>query len=133
VRDPKNVFHLAIPCRNLDEAHEFYVGKLGVKLARRYPDRITLDFFGDQVVCHLSPDKIDPKPKLYPRHFGVTFRDKAEFDRLLANVRAKGMELFQDLSVRFPGLREEHATFFLKDPSNNVLEFKYYHDPAMMY
>ena len=60
MRDSQNVFHLAIPCKNLDEAYEFYVEKLGCKLARRYQDRITLDFFGDQVVCHLSPKNIDP-------------------------------------------------------------------------
>ncbi len=35
----------------------------GCKLARRYADRITLDFFGDQVVVHLSDDR--PAP-LYP-------------------------------------------------------------------
>jgi hypothetical protein len=132
-RDTKNAFHLAIPCRNLDEAQEFYVGKLGVRLARRYHDRITLDFFGDQVVCHLAPDKIEQKPELYPRHFGITFRDRSDFERLLSSVQTKGVEFFQDLSVRFPGLREEHLTFFLKDPSNNVLEFKYYHDPEMMH
>lgn len=61
--DPsKSIFHLAIPCRDLDEAKEFYVGQLGCRLARRYDDRITLEFFGDQVVCHLSPQDIDSEP-----------------------------------------------------------------------
>ena len=46
MRDSRDVFHLAIPARDLDEAHRFYVEQLGCKLARRYPDRITLDFFG---------------------------------------------------------------------------------------
>jgi extradiol dioxygenase family protein len=132
VRDPHNVFHLAIPCRDLDEAYDFYVTKLGCKLARRYHDRITLDFFGDQVVCHLS-DKIDTNPEMYPRHFGVTFKNREEFDHLLNLARKREIPFFQEPMRRFEGLVEEHWTFLLRDPSNNLLEFKYYLDPHMMY
>ena len=73
MRETHDSFHLAIPARDLDEAYDFYVKGLGCKLARRYDDRITLDFFGDQVVCHLS-DKWEREVDMYPRHFGVTFR-----------------------------------------------------------
>lgn len=132
MRDSHNAFHLAIPCANLDDAVEFYVTKLGCKLARRYADRITLDFFGDQVVCHLT-DQIDPHPKMYPRHFGITFKERQEFDTLLRLVRQRELPFFQEPMTRFEGLVEEHLTFLLIDPSNNLLEFKYYHDPRMMY
>ena len=54
MRDGRDAFHLAIPAYDLAEAEHFYVDLLGCKLARRYQDRITLDFFGDQVVCHLT-------------------------------------------------------------------------------
>ncbi|GMA64456.1 VOC family protein [Alicyclobacillus fastidiosus] len=132
MRDMNNVFHLAIPAHDLDETYAFYVEKLGCKLARRYADRITLDFFGDQVVCHLSED-IDQEPKMYPRHFGVTFRDKNQFDNLYNLAKQREIPFFHDISRRFEGLVEEHLTFFLIDPSNNLLEFKYYHDDRMMY
>ncbi|WP_067620288.1 VOC family protein [Alicyclobacillus acidiphilus] len=132
MRDPNNVFHLAIPAKDLDETFEFYVTKLGCKLARRYADRITLDFFGDQVVCHLSQD-YDQQVKMYPRHFGVTFKDKQEFDNLYKLAKQREIPFFQDLSKRFQGKIEEHEMFFLQDPSNNLLEFKYYPDPRMMY
>ena len=68
MRESRDVFHLAIPVYDLDESQEFYVGALGCKLARRYADRITLDFFGDQLVCHLvdppeqKPDELAPVP-----------------------------------------------------------------------
>src|SRR5262249_9376335 len=114
------------------EAYQFYVSKLGCKLARRYPDRITLDFFGDQVVCHLS-QKYDRDPQMYPRHFGVTFHDLGEFESLLKLSRQRGLAFFQEPMSRFEGKPEEHLTFFLIDPSNNLLEFKYYRDPRMMY
>ena len=63
MRTTDDTFHLAIPAQDLDAAQQFYVAGLGCKLARRYDDRITLDFFGDQLVCHLS-DAIDPAPTL---------------------------------------------------------------------
>lgn len=132
MRDPVNTFHLAIPCRDLDEAFDYYVKGLGCQLARRYPDRITLNFFGDQLVCHLNED-IDPNPKMYPRHFGITFRHREEFDQLLRLVQIRELPFFAEPTRRFVGLVEEHWTFLLIDPSNNLLEFKHYLDPRMMY
>lgn len=132
MRDSGDVFHLAIPVRDLEEAFEFYVKGLGCKLARRYDDRITLDFFGDQVVCHLSDDW-DREPRMYPRHFGVTFRARADFDRLVHLARERRLCVFGEVQPRFEGLVEEHLTFVLRDPSNNLLEFKHYLDPRMMY
>jgi extradiol dioxygenase family protein len=132
MRDTHNVFHLAIPAADLDATYDFYVTKLGCKLARRYPDRITLDFFGDQVVCHKSND-IDHEPQMYPRHFGVTFRDRREYDNLLHLARERGVPFFHEPFTRFEGKVEEHQTFFLVDPSNNLLEFKWYRDERMMY
>ncbi|CUU58879.1 hypothetical protein Ga0074812_1237 [Parafrankia irregularis] len=134
MRDSGDTFHLAIPVYDLAEAVEFYVGRLGCKLARRYPDRITLDFFGDQVVCHLveRPAAAAP-PGLYPRHFGVTFRQAADFERLLRLVELRGIPVFGPTSIRFEGLAEEHQTLVLRDPADNLLEFKHYLDPRMMY
>ena len=132
MRDHEDVFHLAIPAADLDATQDFYVGGLGCKLARRYADRITLDFFGDQVVCHLS-DHVDEAPELYPRHLGVTFRRREDWERLLRLARTRGLSFFAEPFHRFAGRAEEHESFVLADPSNNLLEFKYYDDPRMMY
>jgi uncharacterized protein len=132
MRDTNKVFHLAIPCKDLDETIAFYEN-LGCKLARRYDDRVTFNFFGDQVVCHLNPENIDETPKMYPRHYGITFVDRPEFDQTLERATDSNLPFFQELMVRFKGRREEHVTFFLIDPSNNLLEFKYYQDLAMVY
>ena len=113
MRTTTDVFHLAIPVHDLDAAQHFYVTLLGCKLARRYPDRITLDFFGDQLVCHLTeggPPEQEP-PSLYPRHFGVTFAAAADFDALHACAVARKIPFYQDVSVRFEALVEEHRTF----------------------
>jgi hypothetical protein len=134
MRTTNDVFHLAIPVYDLDAAQQFYVSMLGCKLARRYPDRITLDFFGDQLVCHLSEGQPPERPEsLYPRHFGVTFRAAADFELLHACAVLRKIPFYSEVSTRFEGMVEEHRTFVLLDPSGNLLEFKHYLDPRMMY
>ena len=134
MRTTDDVFHLAIPVHDLDVAQHFYVRMLGCKLARRYPDRITLDFFGDQLVCHLTEtDQVTEPLSLYPRLFGVTFRAAADFEALHQCAVIRKIPFFHDISTRFEAMTEEHRTFVLLDPSGNLLEFKHYRDPRMMY
>jgi extradiol dioxygenase family protein len=132
VREPGDVFHLAIPARDLDEAQAFYVQQLGCHLARRYDDRVTLDFFGDQLVCHLS-DEWDRDPQMYPRHFGITFKDRSDFEAVLACAEMRDLPFFAACQPRFKDTPEEHLTFVLRDPSGNLIEFKHYRDKRMMY
>jgi len=127
------LFHLAIPCWDLDETRRFYETDLGCRLARSYPDRLTLDFFGDQLVCHLTTPEPDRELKLYPRHFGRTFLERAPYEAFLERLRRSGVRFFREPFSRFSGLREEHTSFVLVDPSHNLLEFKHYVDPAMAY
>lgn len=137
MREQHDVFHLAVPAFDLDETVTFYVTKLGCKLARRYDDRVTFDFFGDQLVCHLStaPEVRTPMTELemYPRHFGVTFRHAVDFESLFALCQQRTVPFFKGVESRFEGLVEVHRTFTVGDPSGNLLEFKHYTDPRMMY
>jgi uncharacterized protein len=136
MRESLDVFHLAIPAFDLDAAQHFYVDLLGCKLARRYDDRITLDFFGDQLVCHLTEPGPEPRAgplEMYPRHFGVTFRRAEDFDAVHALVVLREVTIFSDVSQRFEGRSEAHSTFVVQDPSDNLIEFKHYTDPRMMY
>lgn len=133
MREALDVFHCAIPTHDLEAAYHFYVTQLGCKLARRYPDRITLDFFGDQLVCHYNPEYQPPPPSFYPRHFGITFRRREDFERLVHLVETRNIGFFEPPSSRFQGMVEEHLTCGLLDPSHNVLEFKHYLDPRMIY
>jgi uncharacterized protein len=135
MREQRDAFHLAIPAFDLDEAERFYVGQLGCKLARRYADRITLDFFGDQVVCHLTEGRPVPEDELalYPRHFGTTFRAAEDFDALYRLCQQRKIPMFRELGQRFEGMPEVHRTFVVRDPSDNLIEFKHYADARMMY
>jgi uncharacterized protein len=133
MRDTRDAFHVAAPTHDLDAAVEFYVFGLGARLARRYADRVTFDFFGDQLVCHLDPDAAPAEVIAYPRHFGVTFARAEDFDRLLRVVEHRKLRVLSGPERRFEGTAEEHRTIFLVDPSNNVLEFKQYEDPRLQF
>jgi extradiol dioxygenase family protein len=132
MRNQFDACHIAVPARDLDEALEYYVFGLGAKLARRYADRITLDFFGDQLVCHLCED-VPAEAVAYPRHFGVSFAQSEDFDRLVRLVEHRKLRVLSGPALRFEGTAEQHRTLFLVDPSNNVIEFKNYDDPRMQF
>ena len=129
----ERVFHQAIPTHDLDLAEAFYTDVMGATRARRYDDRITLNFMGDQVVCHLTTEPIDENPKMYPRHFGMTFIHKREFDLLHDRIAHSKHGFFQTRTTRWPEKPERHDTFFVLDPSNNVLEFKWYSSRRFVY
>ncbi len=127
------LFHLAIPTHDLDAAEGFYTRVLGAERARRYDDRVTFRFFDHQIVCHLAPDRVDREIRVYPRHFGMTFVEKREIDAVYDRIRNSGHGFVEDRFVRWPERPERHETFLLADPSNNVIEFKWYDDPRFVY
>ena len=76
MRNQLDVCHIAIPCKSITEAITFYRDQLGCILARTKKDRATFNFFGDQLVCHLSPKHCPQKIQFYPYHYGITFSMK---------------------------------------------------------
>ncbi|MFP7473363.1 glyoxalase [Niallia taxi] len=130
--ETNKIFYLAIPCQDLDKTIDFYE-KLGCCVVKRDAKKVTLNFYGDQLVCYLDPDKINFEPKMYSRHYGMTFLDKTEFDQIFAYANQHDLLFFKDKMVNFSGKQGEHINFFLIDPSNNLLEFRYSNDIKLVY
>lgn len=84
-----------------------------------------MELAGHQLVAHLA-ETSEPQKGIYPRHFGLIFQSEADWQALVERAKAKGLSFYQQPRRRFPGTKIEHATFFLEDPSHNLLEFKYY-------
>ncbi len=120
------MFHLAIPTHDLNLAKEFFGDGLGLVIGREQNSYVIVNFFGHQVVCHLAPDEIESNPKMYPRHFGLIVIEEQKYEELLMNAREKKLDFFKDDFKRFQGKESEHRSFFLLDPSNNLIEFKWY-------
>lgn len=118
------IFHLAIPSRDIKESIEFYK-KLGCKVGRKSDDFAILNFNEHQVVLH-KVDSIEEDPKMYPRHFGAVLTEWNNFLAAYGLCKIQKLEFFEDWFVRYENKQEEHHTFFLKDPSNNLIEFKWY-------
>ena len=116
------LFHLAFPIHDVEAAKRFYIEGLGCTLGRE----------SGQAVTHVVADSPDTQKGIYPRHFGLVFLLKSQWQELADRAKTKELTFFQQPRVRFPGTRIEHHTFFLQDPSQNLLEFKHYtHESAI--
>ena len=120
------LFHLAFPVRDLSAAKRFYVDGLGCVLGRESSTAVTFGFAGHQLIAHLATEGIVPQKGVYPRHFGLVLTMEAEWQALADRAKDNGLKFYQQPRRRFAGTRIEHLTFFLEDPSQNLLEFKHY-------
>jgi len=128
----RSLFHLAFPVHDLVATKQFYVGGLGCTLGRESANAITLGLAGNQLIGHREPDEAHVQRGIYPRHFGLVFLEQSDWEAVAERARQHGLSFYQQPRVRFPGTRIEHRTFFLEDPSRNLLEFKHYtHESAI--
>jgi uncharacterized protein len=132
-------FHLAFPVRDLEEARAFYGGLLGCPEGRSSPDWIDFDFYGHQIVAHLSPDEAGHRntsavdgQAVPVRHFGAIL-DLADWQAIADRLTAAGTRFIIKPQIRFRGEPGEQATLFFLDPSGNALEFKAFADDAMVF
>jgi uncharacterized protein len=132
-------FHLAFPVRDLAEARAFYGSLLGCREGRSANDWVDFDFFGHQIVAHLTAstpehqahNEVDGE-QVPVRHFGVILSLPA-WRKLADRLRDSKVQFIIAPQVRFAGTPGEQATFFLNDPSGNALEFKAFADDAMVF
>lgn len=125
------LFHLAFPIHDIAAAKQFYVDGLGCTLGRESSRAVTFGLHDHQLVAHVI-DQAQEQKGIYPRHFGLVFLSKESWQALADRAKAKGLTFYQQPRVRFPETRIEHYTFFLEDPSRNLLEFKHYtHESAI--
>lgn len=128
----RSLFHLAFPVHDLAATKQFYVEGLGCTLGRESANAITLGLAGNQLIGHLEPDEAPVQRGVYPRHFGLVLLEQSDWESLAERARQHNLSFYQQPRVRFPGTRIEHCTFFLEDPSRNLLEFKHYtHESAI--
>ena len=128
------IAHVAVPCHDLQETARWYAEVLGAQPMRILHDRVTFSFGGTlQLVCHLERRAIEVSPRAYPRHFGLTFLDMEDFNRMKRHVERPGVKILVPAATRFANTDHKHQTFILVDPSGNVVEFKCYLKPEYSY
>lgn len=132
-------FHLAFPVRDLGEARAFYGGLLGCPEGRSSDAWVDFDFYGHQIVAHLSPDEVGHKATnpvdghdVPVRHFGAILT-LPQWEALAGKLRAAGTVFVIEPNIRFQGQPGEQATMFFLDPSGNALEFKAFARDEMVF
>jgi len=123
-------FHLAVTVHDLAAARTFYGGLLGCPEGRSASTWVDFNFYGHQFVCHHSDSmeisalssRVDGKTVPVP-HFGIVL-DWPDWEALVSRLNAAAIQFLVDPCIRFAGHPGEQATFFIADPSGNVLEFK---------
>ena len=134
ITEGRYIAHIAVPCSDLEETARWYSAVLGAQPVRILDDRVTFSFGGVlQLVCHLERRALDPSPRAYPRHFGLTFLHMDDFNRMSDHIEKVGIKMMVHATARFADTPHEHRTLMLADPSNNVLEFKCYLRPDLSY
>lgn len=106
----------------------------------RSSDRwIDFDFFGNQIVAHLSPDAtatrtsnhVDGDDVPVP-HFGAVL-SLEEWHKMADRLAAAGVEFPIGPQIRFKGQPGEQATMFFRDPSGNAIEIKAFADAGRLF
>ena len=131
-----NRFHLAFPVNNLITTKDFYEKILNCKIGRESKNWVDFNLYGHQIVAHLAPqecsdvnsNKVD-EDQIPCRHFGVIL-DWHEWEELYKKLDLLKINFLINPKIRFKNKYGEQGTFFIKDPSGNVLEFKTFKNDA---
>lgn len=132
-------FHLAFPVKELKETLIFYRDILGCETGRSSEKWIDFNFFGHQVVAHVSPEDAGKSAsnevdghEVPAKHFGVIL-EWDEWHNLVDRLIDHNQKFVIDPYIRFKGEPGEQATMFFLDPSDNALEFKAFRDESQIF
>ena len=138
MKDKLNPFHLAIPVSNLEESVAYYRDTLGLREGRSSNKWADFNFFGHQLVCHVSDgineqvtNPVDGEEVPIP-HFGVVLSIE-EFEEFLLRINDKNIDFIIKPTIRFKGEIGEQRTMFFKDPSGNAIEIKAFKDMSNLF
>ena len=132
-------FHLAFPVDDLASARKFYLEDMGCAEGRSSDQWIDFDFYGHQIVAHLSPDgagdrannPVDGHGVPVP-HFGIVLTME-QWQALADRLSAAGTEFVIAPTIRFKGKPGEQATMFFRDPAGNAIEMKAFASDDMLF
>jgi extradiol dioxygenase family protein len=117
-------FHLSFVVPDKELARSFYVDTLGCSLGRDNETWFDILFFGHQLTIHQASEKI---PAFQINHFGPIL-NKGEWLAVVHKCEGNDIEVILPATIRNKEKEDESGKFIVKDPSGNILEFKYYAD-----
>ena len=125
----KTMFHLSLPCRDVEETKTFYLNSLQADLGRNTNNWVDINLFGNQITFTNSGDfnfefnNYRLEDNILPSfHFGVIV-DIDKFDELYSSLLKKE----ENESIKNTFMKDkigEHLSFLVKDPNGYMIEFK---------
>ena len=132
-------FHLAFPVYNIETTIKWYADILNCSIGRQSRLWVDFNFFGHQISAHkidnkLSDSETNPVDghNVPSRHFGIIL-GMEEWKNLVQRLNNKKIKFIIEPNIRFKEEKGEQATFFIQDPSGNVLEFKAFKNDQMIF
>lgn len=126
-------FHLTIPIANIAQAKEFYAQGLGCEVGRENKSAVIFNFYGTQLVGHVTQEILERQSGIYPRHLGLILPTYCAWQKICDRAQKQNITFYSQPKLRFPNQELEHHCFFLEDPFYNLLEFKYYSQPEVIF
>ena len=117
-----NPFHLSFVVPDLLLAEGFYVNFLGCKKGRDTGKWIDINFFGHQLALHQETENMKAQSI---DHFGVIL-EKAEWLSISKKVEVQNISIVLSPNEKTNDDSSESGKFIIKDPANNLIEFKFY-------
>ena len=112
---------------------------LGCPEGRSALDWVDFDFYGHQIVAHLSPEEAGHRntsavdgENVPVRHFGLVL-SMGEWVALSEKLIRAGTQFVIAPQIRFKGEVGEQATMFFLDPCGNAIEFKAFKDIGRLF
>ena len=134
------IFHLAIPVMDIEESKEFYCNFLGCDSGNSEEGKwIDINFWGNELTLHQAGHHlesirhdVDMGAVCVP-HFGAHLEEN-DFQNLKQKIlKSEKYNYLDDPYRRFKGDYREQETFFIKDPSGNILEIKTMMNPESLF
>lgn len=83
------LFHLAFPVHDFTQAKNFYHHQLGFNLGRESRQALIFQCGAGQIVAHKVENPVPEQNGIYPRHFGLIFLEKKEFDEFITRINSQ--------------------------------------------
>lgn len=115
-------FHLSIVVPDLAAAKWFYTETLGCNVGRDQGEWMDVGFFGHQLTIHQQRAGLVASPV---DHFGPIL-SKSEWLNLSRRLGQGGVIFQLPPLIKNERTAMESGKFIVRDPADNVLEFKYY-------
>ena len=131
-------FHLALPCKDIEETRIFYQDVIKASLGRQTEKWLDIDIFGNQLTFTQSGSfNFDFKnyrleDYILPSfHFGIIVPPDV-WEALYERLFQMDLEITTEATFMKDKVGE-HLSFFVQDPNGYMVEFKSFKDPTEIF